>query len=98
MADAVSVRVREGRSGDAPLLARWMIAMAWETEHKPLAPDVVARGVRAVFEQPARGRYFVAECASPDGASVAAGCLMFIREWSDWRDGEWWWKIGRAHV
>jgi ribosomal protein S18 acetylase RimI-like enzyme len=59
--------IRAARPDDAGLLARWAIAMAWETEHKRLDPDTVARGVRMVFEQPARGRYFVAERAAGDG-------------------------------
>lgn len=83
--------VRDARPGDAPLLAEWMIAMAWETEHKRLDPDVIAPGVRAVFEQPARGRYFVAECMDADDAPAPAACLMLTREWSDWRCGDWWW-------
>jgi len=82
--------VRDGRADDAALIARWMIAMAWETEHKALDPDTVARGVRAVFEQPARGRYFVAE-RIVDGAALSVGVLMLTHEWSDWRDGDWWW-------
>ncbi|HEY2344749.1 MAG TPA: GNAT family N-acetyltransferase [Xanthomonadaceae bacterium] len=82
--------VRDARPDDAPLIARWMIAMAWETEHKRLDPDIIASGVRAVFEQPARGRYFIAERATSDG-TAPAGCLMLTREWSDWRCGDWWW-------
>lgn len=61
-------------------------AMALETEHKTLDRDVLARGVAGVFEVPSRGSYLVAE---RDGAAV--GCLLVTREWSDWRDGEWWW-------
>jgi len=82
--------IRDARTDDAALIARWMIALAWETEHKALDPDVVARGVLAVFEQPARGRYFIGE-RNVDGATVAVGVLMLTHEWSDWRDGDWWW-------
>jgi GNAT superfamily N-acetyltransferase len=82
--------IRAARPEDAARLARWAIAMAWETEHKRLDPDTVARGVREVFEQPARGRYFIAERVVDD-APVAAGTLMLTREWSDWRCGDWWW-------
>jgi len=82
--------VRDAREDDAALIARWMIAMAWETEHKALDPDTVARGVRAVFEQPARGRYFIAERVV-DERIATAGVLMLTHEWSDWRDGDWWW-------
>ncbi len=85
-----SLAVRAARADDADRLAAWAIAMAWETEHKALDADVVARGVRAVFVQPARGSYFIAERAV-DGASVPVGTLMLTREWSDWRCGDWWW-------
>jgi ribosomal protein S18 acetylase RimI-like enzyme len=82
--------IRAARPDDAGLLARWAIAMAWETEHKQLDADTVEHGVRALFEQPAHGRYFVAERVV-DGAVVAVGTLMLTHEWSDWRCGDWWW-------
>lgn len=82
--------IRAARPEDAPLLALWAIAMARETEHKQLDPDTVARGVGAVFEQPARGGYFIAE-RSVGHARVSVGTLMLTHEWSDWRCGNWWW-------
>jgi GNAT superfamily N-acetyltransferase len=60
--------------------------MALEAEHKRLDPTTVAGGVRAVLEDPAKGRYFVAERA---GRPV--GQLMITCEWSDWRNGCFWW-------
>ena len=60
--------------------------MAEETEGKQLDPEVVGRGVQAVLEQPARGRYLV---ALRDATVV--GALMLTYEWSDWRCGDWWW-------
>jgi GNAT superfamily N-acetyltransferase len=42
----------------------------------------IARGIAV----PVLARYFVAE---QDG--VPAGTLMFTFEWSDWRNGLWWW-------
>ena len=88
MSDVLAVR--EAGVADAALLATWAIAMAWETEHKRLDPEVVARGVRVVFEQPARGRYFIAE-RIVDGTMASVGTLMLTHEWSDWRCGDWWW-------
>ena len=61
--------------------------MAMETEHKRLDPDTVRQGVRAVLEEPARGCYFIAE--RDPGEPV--GTLMLTHEWSDWRNGNWWW-------
>nr|WP_225737690.1 GNAT family N-acetyltransferase [Dyella acidiphila] len=60
--------------------------MAWETEHKRLEHEVLARGVAAVFDEPRRGFYLVAE---RDGEPV--GCLLVTYEWSDWRNGDFWW-------
>ncbi len=82
--------IRAARAEDAPLLALWAIAMARETEHRQLDPDTVAHGVGAVFEQPARGGYFIAERSVGD-ARVPVGTLMLTHEWSDWRCGNWWW-------
>ena len=82
--------IRAAQMDDAALLAEWGVAMAWETEHKRLDPIFVERGVRAVFEQPARGRYVIAE-RTVDEAIASVGTLMLTCEWSDWRCGDWWW-------
>ena len=60
--------------------------MAMETENLALDPSTISPGVRAVFADPSRGQYFVAES---DGNVV--GCLMITHEWSDWRNGDIWW-------
>src|SRR3546814_16753728 len=61
--------------------------MALETEHKRLEPGTVRAGIDAGTADPAKARDFVA--ADGDGAPV--GTLMLTREWSDWRNGDWWW-------
>ncbi len=81
-----ALTVRSATQDDAARLAAWAIAMALETEHKALHPPTVARGVQAVLDEPRRGVYFIAE---RDGQ--AAGTLMLTYEWSDWRNGDWWW-------
>ena len=60
--------------------------MAQETENKDLIPEVILAGVRSLFERPSRGFYIVAETDS----NVVA-CLMITTEWSDWRNGVFWW-------
>lgn len=82
----MTLAIRRAGLADADTIARWNTAMAWETEQKRLDPDTVARGVRAVFDEPHRGFYLVAE---HDGVPV--GCLMVTYEWSDWRCGDFWW-------
>jgi ribosomal protein S18 acetylase RimI-like enzyme len=83
----MNLRVRDAVPDDREFLASGNEAMALETEHKRLDPDRVRRGVAAVFEQPAHGRYFIAE----DETGRRVGQLMVTYEWSDWRDGQFWW-------
>lgn len=78
--------LREGHAGDAPVIAGFNRRLALETEHKDLDPATVAAGVRHLLAHPALGRYYVAE---QDGRVI--GQLMITFEWSDWRNGTFWW-------
>ena len=60
--------------------------MARESENLILEPATVKAGVDAVLRDPAKGAYFVAEA----GAEIM-GQLMITHEWSDWRNGDFWW-------
>jgi ribosomal protein S18 acetylase RimI-like enzyme len=84
MQDTLSIRA--ARVDETAFIADCNAAMALETEHKTLDRGVLERGIAAVFEQSQRGFYLVAE---RDGAAV--GCLLITYEWSDWRNGDWWW-------
>lgn len=77
--------IRIATINDAPVIAQFQIAMAWETENKRLDPQTVDTAVRAVIEDPSRGFYLVNEV---DGR--VAGSLMITREWSDWRNTDIW--------
>ena len=91
----MTLRIREAQPADADLLARWNVAMARETEHKALDPGPVRAGVAAGLADPAKARYFVAMrealAAGRETLAEPVGTLMLTREWSDWRNGEWWW-------
>jgi ribosomal protein S18 acetylase RimI-like enzyme len=76
------VTVRSARPEDAPAISEFQLLMARETEGLELDPETVARGVGAVFADPGRGEYFVAEAAGR-----VVGCLLVTPEWSDWRNG-----------
>ena len=82
----MEISVRQAEARDIPFLVSGNIAMALEAEHKHLDPRIVERGVRAVFDSPGHGRYFVAET---EGKVV--GQAMYTCEWSDWRNGDFWW-------
>lgn len=88
-------RIREAQPADTDLLAQWMIAMAWETEHKRLDPATIHAGIAAGIADPAKARYFIAmhdaALAGHETVGVPVGTLMFTTEWSDWRNGDWWW-------
>ncbi len=80
------MQVRLAGMQDAELLAGWAQAMAMETEHKHLDADTVLKGVQAGIHDAKRARYFIAM-----SGDVPAGTLMLTTEWSDWRNGDWWW-------
>jgi GNAT superfamily N-acetyltransferase len=80
------ITIRAATAADIPFLVECNAAMALETEHKRLDRTVLAHGTQGVFDDPRRGFYLVAECEGEP-----AGCLLVTHEWSDWRDGDWWW-------
>lgn len=80
------VVVRAATAADIDAIVEFNAAMAMETESKNLPREILRAGVAAVFDDPRRGFYRVAEV---DG--IVAGCLMITFEWSDWRNGDWWW-------
>jgi GNAT superfamily N-acetyltransferase len=82
----MKLSVRDAGFDDAALLARWAQAMALETEGRILPDADVIPGVEHGIATPGLARYFVAES---EGRPV--GTLMLTSEWSDWRNGLWWW-------
>jgi GNAT superfamily N-acetyltransferase len=87
-----SLRVRSAYPRDARALEELNRRLAQETEGLELDAERLAAGIRALFDDPSRGTYFVAE---RDGRPVA--CLLVTQEWSDWRNGVFWW-IGSVYV
>jgi len=88
------IRIRDAGRADTQWLADCAIAMARETEGKALDPGTVRAGMAGGLEDPARARYFIAmheAHAGGDSIAAPAGTLMLTREWSDWRNGDWWW-------
>ena len=80
------MHIRLATRTDAATLIGFNAAMALETEGKRLLPKVIGAGVRALLANPASGFYVIAE----ENTSVI-GALMVTREWSDWRNGDFWW-------
>ena len=80
------IAVRRARPDDADFLVHGNSEMALETEQITLDRNRLALGVTALFSDPAKGFYIVAEV---DGRR--AGQMMITYEWSDWRNGTFWW-------
>lgn len=81
-----TTQIRRATLDDLDIVVRFNEAMAWETESKRLDHARITEGVRSALRDPARCMYFVAEI----GGSVV-GQTMITFEWSDWRNGFFWW-------
>ena len=78
----MEIKIRPGLLFDIHTIADFQVRMAFETENMKLDPPTVEKGVTAVFDDPAKGKYWLAEV---NGQVV--GSLLTIPEWSDWRNG-----------
>ena len=78
--------IRRALSQDIAELADFNIKMAYETEGVELIPEVITAGVTTMIDNPQMGFYLVVELDNGIQAS-----LMVTTEWSDWRNGTFWW-------
>lgn len=88
MDDKFNLRRADAR--DVLSLVEFNQAMAAETESKQLDTTTLTAGVEHLLQRAAYGFYVVAEDSSDDKNEVV-GSLMITFEWSDWRDGLFWW-------
>lgn len=80
------ITIRAAVPEDAEFLVQSNARLALESENLSLDMDRLRDGVHAMFDDPARGFYLIAEI---DG--MRAGQMMITYEWSDWRNGMFWW-------
>ncbi len=80
------IDVRRAEASDIPFLADCNCRMAWESEERKLDPDTARSGVEGLFQHPEYGFYVLAE-----DRGKLVGQLMITFEWSDWRNGLFWW-------
>lgn len=81
------IQVRTTTMADAEFIIECNQLMALETENKRLANEVIANGVKRLMQKPEYGFYLVAENTD----QTIVGTCMVTMEWSDWRDGLFWW-------
>lgn len=80
------IQIRLANEDDASEIAEFQIRMAEETEDLELDKMIVVDGVTSVFNDPQKGRYYVA--AEKD--KIVASMLI-TQEWSDWRNNWVYW-------
>jgi ribosomal protein S18 acetylase RimI-like enzyme len=80
------ILIRLANENDAAAMVQFNQAMALETEGKTLDSQTLTNGVEAVFPDSKKGFYVVAE----ENGKIIGG-LMVTFEWSDWRNGWFWW-------
>ena len=80
----IVIRLAEIR--DVLVITKFNQAMAFETEKKELIPKVVSKGVKKILMNSNLGFYVIAE-----RDKEVIGSLMVTTEWSDWRNGMFWW-------
>lgn len=86
MTKSLKFDIRRAAPADAATVVEFNRRLAWETERLQLDPELLQRGVAAVLRGEAEALYFV---AATDAGVV--GQMMLTREWSDWRNGWFYW-------
>jgi GNAT superfamily N-acetyltransferase len=81
--------VRRAVVTDLSTIVEFNQRLAAESEGKTLDRALLTAGVAAALADPNKGPYFLAEI---EGAPV--GQMQVTYEWSDWRNGWFWWVQG----
>jgi ribosomal protein S18 acetylase RimI-like enzyme len=81
------IRIRVADASDVEALVDFNHAMAIETEAKELDRDLLTAGVKGLLSKKQFGFYLIAE----DSSAGRIASLMVTYEWSDWRNGLFWW-------
>lgn len=85
------VVIRRATISDLNAIVNFNMALARETEHRALDVKALESGVEALLENPGKGWYAVAEKSLKGGQIIVVGQILVTFEWSDWRNGNFWW-------
>jgi GNAT superfamily N-acetyltransferase len=86
MPDNFAILIRRAACDDRDAIVELNTRLAWETERLRLVPERIRDGVTAVLNGQGEAFYLVAELDR-----TVVGQLMLTREWSDWRNGWFYW-------
>ncbi|MEK9821284.1 MAG: GNAT family N-acetyltransferase [Gammaproteobacteria bacterium] len=81
------IEITDASFADASIIAEFNKQMAQETENKTLDTATINAGVERMITDSSLGRYLVAR----EETGRIVGCLGITYEWSDWRNGLFWW-------
>lgn len=82
----MSIQIRRATTADIDALVEFNCAMAAESEDKSLDTSKLRAGIKHLLANPEEGYVLVAW-----SGEERAGSLMVTFEWSDWRNGRFWW-------
>ncbi|HCA80727.1 MAG TPA: GNAT family N-acetyltransferase [Bacteroidetes bacterium] len=82
----MNITIRQAIPTDAAIVVHFNALLALETESKTIDTSLLQKGVEALLADQSKGIYFLAES---EGRVV--GQTMITYEWSDWRNGNFWW-------
>ncbi|MBA4055827.1 MAG: GNAT family N-acetyltransferase [Marivirga sp.] len=80
------IQIQKAAPEHIDTLIEFQQRLAFESEGVNLHPDTLRSGMNAMFTDPSKGSYYIAQ---EDGLIV--GCHSVTFEWSDWRNGMVWW-------
>lgn len=82
----MDIIARLAAPSDAATIARFNTLMAEETEGIALNQERIRKGVENLLGDNSKGVYYIAMLGDR-----IVGQLMITYEWSDWRNGNFWW-------
>lgn len=87
---AHQLTIRPALIDDVDAIVAFSAAMAWETEQRRLDEARLREGTLSLLNTPSLGFFMVAEGRESERSRLV-GQLMITYEWSDWRNGAFWW-------
>jgi GNAT superfamily N-acetyltransferase len=86
-----SLRIRPATMADVETISAFNTALARETEARTLDGQLLQAGVKTILQNPSKGWYAVAVNSHDSAQSKVVGQILITYEWSDWRNGNFWW-------
>ncbi|WNM60947.1 GNAT family N-acetyltransferase [Candidatus Nitrospira neomarina] len=91
MAMSSRVKIRRATISDLNTIVGFNMSLARETENRALDVRILESGIEALLKDSGKGWYAVAEKSLNGGELILVGQILVTFEWSDWRNGNFWW-------